>query len=75
MGHTARAAHSQHAVRSDGYFRHRPALGALYQTVAEHWPAFLEQAEDKGGLPRFVVREFEQYLRCGILEQGKTVTY
>lgn len=42
----------------------------LYQTLAEHWPAFLEQAEETGGLPRFVVREFEEYLRCGILGHG-----
>lgn len=42
----------------------------LYQTVAEHWPAFLEQAEEHGGLPRFVTAEFEEYLRCGLLEHG-----
>lgn len=42
----------------------------LYQTVAEHWPAFLERAEEHGGLPRFVVKEFEEYLRCGRLEHG-----
>ena len=42
----------------------------LYQAVAEHWPAFLEQAEEHGGLPRFVVKEFEEYLRCGLLEHG-----
>ncbi len=65
----------------------------LYQTVAEHWPAFLERAEEHGGLPRFtpsgvprrglprvvtqrvVVKEFEEYLGCGQLERGKTVTY
>ncbi len=42
----------------------------LYQTVAERWPAFLERAEQHGGLPRFVVREFEEYLRCGQLKHG-----
>lgn len=42
----------------------------LYQTVAEHWPAFLERAEEHGGLPRFVVKEFEEYLTCGRLEHG-----
>lgn len=42
----------------------------LYQTVAEHWPAFVERAEEHGGLPRFVVKEFEEYLRCGRLEHG-----
>ena len=42
----------------------------LYQTVAEHWPAFLERAEEHGGLPRSVVKEFEEYLRCGRPERG-----
>ncbi len=42
----------------------------LYQTVEAHWPAFLERAEEHGGLPRFVVKEFEEYLRCGRLEYG-----
>jgi hypothetical protein len=35
-----------------------------------HWPAFLERAEEAGGLPKFVVREFEAYLECGLLEHG-----
>jgi hypothetical protein len=42
----------------------------LYETVAEHWPAFRERAEEAGGLPRFVEREVEEYLDCGILERG-----
>ncbi len=42
----------------------------LYQTVQKHWPAFLERAEEHGGLPRFVTAEFEEYLRCGLLEHG-----
>ena len=28
------------------------------------------RAQDAGGLPAFVVHEFEEYLRCGILEHG-----
>jgi len=42
----------------------------LYQVVEEYWHQFLERANEAGGLPRFVVREFEEYLRCGILEHG-----
>jgi hypothetical protein len=38
--------------------------------VQEHWPRFLEKAEEEGGLPRFVVRDFDEYLRCGLLEHG-----
>jgi hypothetical protein len=29
----------------------------LYQTVAKHWPAFREELEEAGGLPRFILRE------------------
>ncbi len=64
-----------HAVarfaRADGYERRRPEETLLYQLVREHWPRFLERAEaEGGGLPQFVVREFEEYLRCGLLEHG-----
>ncbi len=53
-----------------GYERHRPEETVLYRTLDAHWPAFLERAEETGGLPRFVLREVEEYLRCGILEHG-----
>jgi hypothetical protein len=33
--------------------------GLPYQTVAERWPLFRERMEESGGLPKFVVREFE----------------
>ena len=52
------------------YRRRRPEETVLYQTVEAHWPEFRERAEEAGGLPRFVVREFEQYLQCGRLEHG-----
>lgn len=42
----------------------------LYQLIEEHWPTFLERAEQAGGSPDFIVEEFEVYLRCGILEHG-----
>jgi hypothetical protein len=38
--------------------------------VQAHWPAFVEQAEEAGGLPTFVKREVDDYLTCGILEHG-----
>ncbi|GMV13973.1 MAG: hypothetical protein AMXMBFR56_21970 [Polyangiaceae bacterium] len=66
MGHPAHALAQPERSR----LRHRPESTVLYQTVAEHWPAFLERAEEHGGLPRFVVKEFEEYLRCGRLEHG-----
>ena len=42
----------------------------VYQVFQEHWPAFREQAEEAGGLPKFVVREVEDFLQCGRLEGG-----
>ena len=62
--------HAAHGPSDGGYERHRPEETVLYRTVAAHWPAFLERAEARGGLPRFVVREVEEYLRCGLLEHG-----
>ncbi len=52
------------------YRRRRPEETVLYQTVEAHWPEFRERAEEVGGLPRFVVQEFETYLKCGRLEYG-----
>jgi hypothetical protein len=57
-------------TRADAYVRRQPERSVLYQTVAKHWPALREMLEQAGGLPRFVVREFDEYLRCGILEEG-----
>lgn len=60
-------AHSPLSRRSE---RRQPEHTALYQVVARHWPAFREQAEEAGGLPKFVTTEFDEYLRCGVLEHG-----
>ena len=39
--------------------------------MREHLKTFLAELEQDGsGLPRFVVAEFERYLRCGILANG-----
>jgi hypothetical protein len=62
--------HAHAAQRPDGYARRRPEETVLYQTIAAHWPSFSERLEEHGGLPRFVEREFEAYLRCGILDFG-----
>lgn len=55
---------------TSGYERRRPEQTALYRLLDTHWPTFLERSEEAGGLPAFVVREVEEYLRCGILEHG-----
>ena len=33
--------------------------------VRERWPEFRERVESLGSLPKFVVREVDEYLRCG----------
>jgi hypothetical protein len=47
---------------ADGYERRRPKETVLYQSIALHWPAFRERMEERGGLPQFVITEFEEYL-------------
>jgi len=64
--------HAAHALAlpDRSRFRHRPEDTALYHAVAEHWSAFQERAQAQGGLPKFVVKEFEGYLDCGRLDRG-----
>ena len=53
------------------YERRRPEQTLLYQLVAEHYPRFLELLADQGrSLPHYVQREFDDFLKCGILEHG-----
>ena len=53
------------------YERHRPEQSLLYQTVERYYPDFLEQlANQDKSIPRYVQREFEDYLKCGRLEHG-----
>lgn len=59
------------ACTAVGYVRHQPEQTALYQLIEEHYPAFVSTLETSGGhLPSFVRQEFEDYLKCGLLEQG-----
>ncbi len=53
------------------YERRRPEQTLLYRLVAEHYPRFLALLADQGrSLPHYVQREFDDFLRCGILEHG-----
>ena len=71
MGHPAHTrAPLGPSIRRDGYARRKPEETVLYKVVEAHFPAVRERAEERGGLPKFVVREFEDYLRCGILSEG-----
>ena len=44
----------------------------VHRLVTEHFLAFTERVDAEGGrpLPRYVVRDFEAYLRCGVLACG-----
>lgn len=46
------------------------AINFARSTVQAHWDEFRERAEEGGGLPRFVTKEVDDYLACGILEHG-----
>ena len=54
------------------YVRHRPEDTLLYEIVQDHLDPFLAHVREQGGrpLPRYVEREFREYLRCGILAHG-----
>jgi hypothetical protein len=38
--------------------------------VTEYWSSFRDRLEALGRLPKFVEREVDEHLRCGILEYG-----
>ena len=55
------------------YQRRQPEQTVLYRTIAAYLPTFLERTageDGTGGWPAFVRREFEAYLKCGILGYG-----
>jgi len=54
------------------YQRRAHEAGPLYCVVNDHLAAVLEHAriQSKHGYPRFIEREFEQFLDCGLLCRG-----
>src|SRR5680860_1224668 len=53
------------------YVRHRPETTLLYQIVQEYWPEFQAELASHGKyLPAHVIKEFDEYLKCGRLEHG-----
>lgn len=55
------------------YQRREPEKTPLYRIVREHLASFIAEAAERypsGDLPTFVRREFERYLRCGLLCHG-----
>src|SRR5207248_7586343 len=51
---------------------HRPGAPPLYAIVRDHLHGFERFAEERyaAPLPRYVLRSFRSYLRCGLLEHG-----
>ena len=52
---------------SPTYERRRPEETLLYKTVQENWKAFEANWQsdfDRVALPKYVVKEFEEYLKC-----------
>ncbi len=57
--------------QSETYKRHRPETTLLYQLVERYYPDFTANLADQGKyLPKYVEREFDEFLRCGRLEHG-----
>lgn len=54
------------------YQRHKPEETTLFKLVQTNWRTFQRQVEGDTGypLPDFVIKEFDEYLRCGILAHG-----
>lgn len=54
------------------YSRHEPEKTVLYQIIQNNLATFLEQVESEKQhpLPKFVIKEFYDYLDCGILTKG-----
>ena len=63
-----------HAVPANGYVRRAPETTVLYNMVRDHAAACFAHVREHSahgvGYPRFVEREFEKFLACGLLERG-----
>jgi hypothetical protein len=52
------------------YQRHGPEQTLLYRIVEKYYPAFTGHlAEQRRELPDYVLREFDDYFKCGRLER------
>jgi hypothetical protein len=63
---------SQPSLQSYQYQRRKPEQTNLYKIVQQNWLSFQKQVEPDLEYPpsEFVIKEFEEYLRCGILAHG-----
>ena len=59
------------AAEQRTYQRHRPEQTLLYQLVEQHYPTFAEMMQSqRKALPYHVIKEFDDFLKCGRLEHG-----
>ena len=66
----ASSAH-QPSQPSSRYRRHQPENTSLYPIIEQNLPVLRDALQQQeASLPRFVLTEFEDYLRCGRLEHG-----
>jgi hypothetical protein len=70
--HTIQGLTNVLAVQQSGqYKRHRPETTLLYQLIEQYYPDVTENLAEQGKyLPKYVEREFDNFLRCGRLEYG-----
>ena len=52
------------------YRRHQPEKTILYKLIQNHLLSFYHQIEQENELPSFVKKEFEEFLKCGLLPYG-----
>ncbi len=65
------SATAQPRAPSAHYQRHQPENTSLYPIIEQNLPVLRDALQQQeASLPRFVLTEFEDYLRCGRLEHG-----
>gem|GEM_PF-1026257 len=71
QSHALSVANLNPAKKQYTYARHQPEETVLYKLIQNNWLPFQEQVLRDTGYPRtdFVVKEFEEYLCCGILAE------
>lgn len=59
------------------YQRRKPEADLFYRTIKTYWPKFIKEQQRviSHNIPEFVKNEFENYLSCGIPENGFVRTY
>jgi hypothetical protein len=56
------------------YERRKPEQTLLYQTIAGHWETSKAEREMEGrSMPKYLVGEFEGFLRCSIVNATSEV--